>query len=167
MYASGGVLPYHVVRGPVLGRIYSYIAPSFLLEHQRFTFTRLFPKAYERIAMAALPVPPKGVGTNRCLQLLTQNITSILPCLFLPGSAKLRQLYYVCPPVSKNYKTQPMFAAVSVSLESTYHRSNIKDSAISVDSGRLADVSIPLCFNLSVTLPRFLQRRTSTEALGM
>lgn len=59
--SSLGVLPYHVMRRPVHGRIYSHVAPSFLLNinirHSPF------PKTFEFIAMAALPVPPKGVSS--------------------------------------------------------------------------------------------------------
>ena len=42
-------------------------------------------------------VPPKGVGTNRCLQLLFQNTSSIISCLFLSGS-RISPQPYLCLP---------------------------------------------------------------------
>lgn len=58
MYVSGGVLPYHVVGEPVHERIYSHVdpsfPPSFPLEHQRFTFTHLFPKFSNAMYKAAI-----------------------------------------------------------------------------------------------------------------
>jgi len=110
-------------------------------------------------------VPPKGVGTNRCLQLLFQNTSSIISCLFLSGSRISPQPYYVCPPAPKHYKSQIMSAAVSVSLASTHHQTKTKDSAIPTVFGGLADLSIPLRLNIPVIACRFLQRRVSNEDL--
>ena len=161
-------MPYHVVRGPVRASIYFEVAPSFLLEHQRFTFTHLFSKFSNDMYMAALPVPPKGVGTNTCLQLLIQNTSKSLTCLPAGFHSKmLRESYHVCLPALKYHESHTMSAAVSAPLIPTHHQSNTKVSTTSVVCGRLTDVSMPLRLNIPVISPGFLQRRTSIEELEL
>ena len=160
-------MPYHVVRRSVHGENIFTRRSCFLREHRLFTFTHVFPKLSNAMYMAALPVPLKSVRTNRYLQLLAQNITSILPCLFLPGLKVLRQSYHVCLPAQRCHEIDIISAAVTTSLGSTCHRSNTKDSAISVISGGLADLSMPLRLNISVISPGFLQQRTSIEELEL